>query len=206
MVQIIGGSAWISDTVEFQEEVQIGHSSCIGYDPHLSGLWTIIGARTRIGAFCVISAGVKLGDDIEIDHYCRIESGTAIGKSSKLLYGIQIFQDVQIGENCIVGGDVADRTIIEDEVTFMGNIAHSHRIPTDVDNWDETEEPSPIIHYGSVVGVQALVIGGVEIGPQAYVAAGEIVRCDIPPRTVLYKGMLMPLADWRGVIKVRGRL
>jgi acetyltransferase-like isoleucine patch superfamily enzyme len=70
---------------------------------------------------------------------------------------------------------------------------------------DQTEEPSPVIESGSIVGVGAIVIGGIRVGPRAYVAAGEIVTCDVPEGTVLKRGELHPLSYFRGLIKVRGQ-
>jgi acetyltransferase-like isoleucine patch superfamily enzyme len=96
---------------------------------------------------------------------------------------------------------LVDRTVVGDNVTFQGNTAHSHKDATG--DWDETVEPSPVIKSGSVVGVGALLIGGITIGPRSYVAAGELVNCDVPPETVFRGGKLRPLADFRGVIKVR---
>lgn len=198
----VGTNIWIHDNVTFGDAVSIGHCSCIGYG-NVQGQTTAIGHNVRIGAFCVINLGATIYDNVEIDHYCRINSGSTIGADSKILYGVQVFDNVRVGERCIIGGDLADRTIVEDDVTFMGEIAHSHRQASSSLEWDSVAEPSPVICRGSVVGVHALIIGGVTIGPQSYIAAGEIVRADIPPRTVLYKGKLLPLERWRGIIRVR---
>jgi acetyltransferase-like isoleucine patch superfamily enzyme len=70
-------------------------------------------------------------------------------------------------------------------------------------DWDQTEESSPVIRSGSVVGVDAILIGGITIGPRAYVAAGERVTCDVPEEMVLKGGQLRPLSYFRGMIKVR---
>jgi len=199
-ITTIGSGVWVHERVSFGSSVKVGHASCIGYGE--DDAKTVIGNGVSIGAFCLISLGVTIHDDVELDHYCRVSAGSIIGRNTKLLYGVQIFDDVRIGENCIVGGDVADRTVLEDEVTFLGEIVHSHRNANL--GWDTTLEPSPVIRRGSFVGVNALIIGGVIIGPQSYIGAGEIVRTDIPPRTVLYKEELSSLDDWRGIIKVRG--
>lgn len=193
--------AWVHPEVVFGGTAHVGFSSCVGYGPLADG-GTYIGDGVRIGAFCVIEHGVHIEDNVEIDHYCRIACGARIGAKTRILYGAQVFEDVKIGRDCIIGGDLVDRTIVGDEVTFQGNTAHSHTDPTR--DWDETEEPSPVIERGSVVGIGALVIGGITIGPRAYVAAGEIVKCDLPKETVLQGGKLRPLSDFRGMIKVRG--
>lgn len=193
--------AWVHPEVVFGGTVHVGFNSCVGYGPQVDEE-TYIGNGVRIGAFCVIEYGVHIETDVVVDHYCRISRGARVGTKTRILYGAQVFDDVKIGRDCIIGGDLVDRTIIEHEVTFQGNTAHSHRDPTG--DWDETEEPSPIIKRGSVVGIGALLIGGVTIGPRAYIAAGEIVKCNVPEETVLQGGKLRPLSDFRGLIKVRG--
>ena len=160
-----------------------------------------IGDAGRIGAFCLIEAGARLAERVEVDHYCRIACGVRVGAGTRILYRAQIFDEVTIGRNCIIAGELVDRTVVGDNVTFQGNTAHLHADATR--DWDETEEPSPIIKNGSVVGVDAVLIGGITIGPRAYVAAGERVTCDVPEEMVLKGGELTPLSHFRGMIKVR---
>lgn len=202
MSQVLEPGAWVHADVKFLGTAQIGFNSCVGHGPiHESP--TIVGDGVQIGAFCIIEHDVVIGANVVIDHYCRIANGTRIGANSRILYGAQVFDDVFIGQHCIVAGDLVDRTVVEDEVTFQGNTAHLHADPTQ--DWDETEEPSPIIRYGSVVGIDALLIGGISIGPQAYVAAGEVVRCDVAKHKVVQAGKCTDLANFHGMIKVRGQ-
>ncbi len=60
-----------------------------------------------------------------------------------------------------------------------------------------------MILSGSVVGVGAIIVGGITIGPRAYVAAGEIVTCSVARESVLKDGVQKPLGYYRGMIKVR---
>jgi acetyltransferase-like isoleucine patch superfamily enzyme len=193
--------AWIHPAVEFVGVAHVGFCSCVGYGER-GDERTEIGDSVRIGAFCVIEHGVHIAANVQVDHYCRLSSGVRVGEGTRILYGAQVFNDVEIGRDCIIAGGLVDRVLVEDQVTFQGNTAHSHKDPTG--DWDLTEEPSPTIKYGSVVGLGALIIGGVSIGPRSYVAAGETVTCDVPPESVLHRGVLRPLSEFRGVIKVRG--
>lgn len=182
------------------KNVSIGHGSCIGFGDPLDRE-IIIGDNVSIGAFCVVHFGVTIGSECSIDHYCRIGEDAVLGKKTRLLYGKHVYDLATIGDSCIIGGHVADRTVIEDNVTYMGEIAHSHRDPTL--DWDENEEPSPFIGKGSIVGVNAILLGGIKVGPCAYIAAGEIARTDVPEGKILYKGELKNLSDMRGMFKTR---
>lgn len=196
----VGKGIYVHEKVKLGKNVVIGHYSCIGYGNPEDGE-IIIEDNVTIGAFCVIHFGAVIRKDVFIDHYCKIGIGATIGKKTKILYGKHVYDEAVIGENCIIGGHVADRTKIEDNVTYFGEIAHSHR-NANLD-WDETTEPSPIIYKGSVVGVNALIIGGRKIGPCAYIGAGEIVRTDVGEGIALMKGEMKPLKVHRGLFKSR---
>lgn len=193
-------TAWIHPTTVFDGAASVGFCSRVGHGASPDEP-VHIGDRVRIGAFCFLEARVQLGAGVEIDHYCRIARGVRVGPNTRVLYRAQVFDEVTIGHNCIIAGELVDRTVVENNVTFQGNTAHSHTDATG--DWDEIEEPSPVIKCGSVVGVDALIIGGITVGPRAYVAAGERVTCDVPAEMVLQGGKLRPLSDFRGMIKVR---
>jgi serine acetyltransferase len=195
-----GTGIYVHEKVKIGKNVKIGHCSFIGYgDPNDGEI--LIEDNVTIGAFCVIHFGAKISQGVFIDHYCKIGIDATIGKDSQILYGKHVYDEATIGENCIIGGHVADRTIIEDNVTYLGEIAHSHRNASL--NWDETEEDSPIIYRGSVVGVNALIIGGRKIGPCAYIGAGEVVRSDVGKGMALMKGKIKPLEYYKGSFKSR---
>ena len=196
----MGTGIYVHPNVKIGKNVKIGHCSCIGYgDPGDGEI--VIGDNVTIGAFCVIHFGVVIGNGADLDHYCKVGVEAKIGKNTKLLYGKHVYDEARIGENCIIGGHVADRTVIEDNVTYMGEIAHSHRDASL--NWDATVEDSPIIYKGSVIGVNALIIGGRKIGPCAYVGAGEIVRTDVGEGMFLSKGKMDSIKKFRGIFKTR---
>lgn len=195
-----GDYIYIHPNVKIGKNVAIGHCSCIGFgDPSIGEI--IIEDDVFIGAFCVIHFGTIIRTGTFIDHYTKIGEEVSIGINTKILYGKHIYDEAKIGNNCIIGGHVADRTIIEDNVTYLGEIAHSHRDPNS--DWDSTVEESPIIYKGSVIGVNAIIIGGRKIGPCSYVGAGEIVRTDIGEGLALTKNKLKPLKEYRGIIKAR---
>ena len=196
----IDSSASVHPTTHFDGSASVGFCSSIGHDATAEQR-VCIGVDVRIGSFCLIEGGVHLASGVEVDHYCRISYGTRIGAGTRVLYRAQIFDMVSIGENCIIAGELVDRTVVEHHVRFQGETAHSHADATS--DWDDTVEPSPVIRYGSVIGVGAILIGGIKIGPRAYVAAGERVSCDVPEGMVLLDGRLRPIGDFRGLIKLR---
>lgn len=171
------------------ESTSVGHFSIVGVeDSFQSGL---IERDVKIGHHCIIYQSAQLQSDVTVDDYCRIGSRSVIGRGSRILYGAKIYANVRIGAGCIVGGFIPDRVLIEDTVTFFGRVAHSYRDATVL--WDSVEEPSPIVRRGSVVGMNALIVGPIDIGPRSYVAAGEIVRVDVPADHLFRNGIATPI-------------
>ena len=195
----IDKAAHVHPTTRFNGDASVGFCSYVGYEATEEEP-VYIGDGVCIGAFCLIEGGVHLAGGVEVDHYCRISYGSRIGTGTRVLYRAQIFDEVSIGDNCIIAGELVDRTVVEDWVRFQGETAHSHADATG--DWDDTVEPSPTIKRGSVVGVGAILIGEITIGPRAYVAAGERVTCDVPEGMVLKGGELRPIAYFRGMIKL----
>ena len=83
----------------------------------------------------------------------------------------------------------------------MGRIVHAYRNPNA--DWDGTDEESPRIRAGAVVGANAIIIGQITIGLRSYIAAGEIVRKNVPADTVIYRGKSYPIKRWKGRLRLR---
>ncbi|WP_456438560.1 hypothetical protein [Psychroserpens sp.] len=196
----IGTGIFVHENVKIGKNVTIGHCSCIGFGNSDDGE-IIIEDNVTIGAFCIIHFGAVIKESAYIDHRCVIGLEAKIGRDTQILSGKEVAYKARVGDNCIISGNVADRTIIEDNVTYLGEIAHSHR-NAGLD-WDKTEEPSPIIYEGSFIGVNALIIGAIKIGPCAYVGAGETVRTRVGKGIALIKGEMRPLNEHRGLFKSR---
>ena len=195
----VGCGVVICSSAIFQGKYNIGNYSIIGESS--SGNVITIGDNAHIGSFCLLYDGSQLGCSIEIDDYCAIYSNTKVGNRVKLLYGKKIYSKSVIGDDCIIGGNIPERMILADRVTFMGEVAHSHYNPKS--DWDTTDEPSPEVGEGSVIGVNSLIIGGVHIGRNCYVSAGEILRCDLPDNSVFLKGRIYPLSNFKGLFQTR---
>jgi acetyltransferase-like isoleucine patch superfamily enzyme len=83
----------------------------------------------------------------------------------------------------------------------MGEVAHSHYQPKR--DWDQTDEPSPTIGEGSIIGVNAILVGGISIGKNCYVSTGEILRVNLPDNSVYIKNKIVDIKSFRGLIATR---
>ena len=195
----MNNSAFIAKNVN-AENLKIGRFSIIG-DDYEQPRDLYIGKNSTIGRFCFIEGNVFIGENFVLDDYCAVYSGARIGNNVKLLYGKKIYGKALVGNDCIIGGNVPERCVLGDRVTFMGEVAHSHYDPTL--DWDTTDEPSPTIGEGSIIGVNAIIVGGVSIGKNCYVSAGEIIKTDLEDNMVFIKGKVIPISNFKGLIKTR---
>ena len=186
----------ICEPINYQGQLTVGHNSVVGYGDDAGPV--NIGRDLTIGAFSIVERNVTIGDGCAIGNYCTVYSDATIGNNVKLLSGSRVYWDARVGDGAIVNGYVSADVIVEAEVRFFGRIAHSHRNHTR--DWETTKEPSPIFRRGCFIGVGALIVGAVTIGEDAYVAAGEVVRTDIPAGTIYYKGRVFEKASFRGLI------
>ncbi len=200
MIVKTGIGTYIYNNVILEEGAEIGHHTILGGIANDCNILKI-GSNAKIGSFCIIQEDTSIGKNVIIDDYCAIYAKTNIGNNLRLLYGKKIYGRSLLGNDCIVGGNIPERMILSDRVTFMGEVAHSHYNPQN--NWDTTDEPSPEIGEGTIIGVNALIIGGIRIGKNCYVSAGEILRHDLADNSIFIKGRIMHISDFKGLIKTR---
>jgi len=164
----------------------------------------LLGRDVSVGHHVTLRGPVSLGDGVEIRDYGNVGPGSTLGEYSKLLYGGAVYQNVSIGRYCIVGGNVDTGTVIGNDVTFLGRILHNYRTPgTFAELTDGIPSPSPRIHDRAVVGEGSLIIGDIDIGAGAYVAAGMVVKCSVPPEYLYCEKGLIPLSEFRGFVSGR---
>jgi len=152
-----------------------------------------------VGPFATIGIGARLGAGCVIDAYCRVEPFAQLGRDVLVLYRGTVGVDAVVGDRCVIGGSVSERTIIEDDCRSFGRLVHTHA--DSAAPWDhrDDDEPSPVIRHNSFIGHDALVIGGIEIGPRAYVCAGATVTRSVPPFHIAFGvNRLRHYQQWTG--------
>lgn len=159
------------------EDWQVGVDSCASEPEPLT-----IGDSCRIASHSIIGEGTSLGPGVVLEEYSRVGYGCDIGAGTRVMYQAQVCDRVTIGSNSRVGGFLGDASAVGRHVSIFGSLVHDYRAPHG--GWD-IHELSPVIRDRSVIGMGAVVIGGVTVGPNSYVAAGAIVTRDVPPQTMV---------------------
>ena len=170
--KIVGGSAWYDPSVTFGQGVQLQHCSCVGL-PYPGNDECTVGDGVLVGPFCTVYMGARLGDGVILEPYCRVDD-SEVGERTRLLYGARVHSKARVGSDSFIGGNVPDRAKIGNLTKHFGRLVH---IPRGT-NWDEDEDPSPVIGDGVLIGANALLVGGVRVEDGAEIGAGATVIGD----------------------------
>ena len=104
------------------------------------------------------------------------------------LPGLVIGRECFLGDSCLL--DLAEGIELQDQVTLAERVlVLTHRNVGYADHPLQAAFPAmaaPVrFESGCFVGAGAIVLAGVTVGREAFVAAGSVVTADVPPRTLV---------------------
>ncbi|HEV2980148.1 MAG TPA: DapH/DapD/GlmU-related protein [Solirubrobacteraceae bacterium] len=142
--------------------------------------------RVTVGAGAVVFAGARIGADAIVGDQAFVRERATVGAGSLIGRGSVVDNDASLGARVRVqtGVYLTAFTVVEDDV-FIG--------PGVVMTNDHTmsRHPrgaplvGPTLRRACRVGGGAVLTPGVEIGEEAFVAAGAVVAHDVPSRAVV---------------------
>ncbi len=209
--EFIAETAVIYQNCEIAKNVRIGNYTVIGKPPRPRYNEskkriensikvkepTLIGEGCFIDTHVIIEASVSLEANCIVESKAVIERGTIIKESTLIVHASHIGGFSKIAENCIIGGFLAERSVIGANCRIFGMLLHKHQ--NAVTPWDDTIEDSPVLDERVVVGMGAKIVGGVKIGNNVYVGVNSIVTKSIPPfHVVVGVNKIIPFEDWPG--------
>lgn len=127
----------------------------------------LIGAGTRLAAFSHVMAGAKIGSNCAIQDYVFVGSEVVIGDRAVIQSGTQIRSNVIIEDDVIIGGNVN----FSESYNFSERDDKSRRVATN-------------IQRRSIIQDNSTIFQGVTVGFDAIIAAGTVVKRDIPPKAI----------------------
>ncbi len=162
----------------------------------LSQITTTIEADTIIGNHVAVGEGTIIRAASVLEDGCRLGYNCDVGERARVMYGAFVCDRVTIGRRARVAGFICDACSIGDDATVMGQLVHEYTQPHQ--EWG-IEEAAPTIEPRAVVAYGSVIVGGVTIGANSYVAAGAVVTKDVPPRSVVIgTNQIIPASEWRG--------
>jgi acetyltransferase-like isoleucine patch superfamily enzyme len=124
------------------------------------------------------SPGVRFGDKVEINRYAYVQGGKG---------GVRLSDRVRVNNFATINGsggvDIGEDTLIGPGVQI---ISYQHRYARGATIQSQPVFAAPIrIGRDVWLGAHAIIMAGVSIGDGAVVAAGAVVREDVPPYAVV---------------------
>ena len=142
----------------------------------------VIGDGTTVGAGAVIVAGAVIGARCVVADQAHVRERTTIGDESVVGRGASVENDVSVGARVRMqtGAYVTAWSVVEDDVFIAPGVILTND-PTAGRRTGGQELRGPTLRRGCRIGGGAVLLPGVEIGAEAFVAAGAVVTRDVPP-------------------------
>lgn len=178
---VIGDGCSIGDHAVLGKRPKLApHSSAGGAVPTLE-----LAAGVSVGTGAVVFAGAKIGEGVILGDQCFVRERTTIGARSVIGRGSAVDNDVIVGERVRVQTDVylTAATLVEDDV-FVGPCVMTTNDNTMARHGEETPAIGATLRRACRIGGGSVLTPGVEVGEEAFIAAGAVVTKDVPPRGV----------------------
>jgi acetyltransferase-like isoleucine patch superfamily enzyme len=144
-----------------------------------------LGEGATVCAGAIVFAGTAIGPGSIIGDQAFVRERTEVGTGTVIGRGSAVDNDVTIGDRVRVQTNVyvTAFTVIEDDV-FVGPCAMTTNDNTMSRHDDSLPLRGARLRRACRVGGGAVLVPGVEIGEEAFVAAGAVVIRDVEPRGV----------------------
>jgi len=188
---IIGPNTIIYEDTVIGKGTVIAENSVLGKTPAIAGTSTLKPkslSPLRIGEGVVISTGViifrgaNIGNDCLVGDLAFIREECSIGEKTIIGKGVTIENKTSIGSHTKIQAEayITAYTEISDYVFIAPCV-----VTTNDNFMGRTKErfkyrKGPVIRRGARVGACSILLPGVTIGEEAFVAAGSVVTKDVP--------------------------
>ena len=125
---------------------------------------------------CEIGAGTKVW------HFSHVQRGARIGERCVLGQNVNVANDVVIGDNVKIQNNVSVYTGVEleDDVFCGPSCVFTNVINPRSQINRHSQYQRTLVRRGTTIGANATIVCGATLGRYAFVAAGAVVRGDVP--------------------------
>jgi acetyltransferase-like isoleucine patch superfamily enzyme len=145
-----------------------------------------MGVRVTVCAGAIVYAGSVVGDEVIIGDQAQVRERSVIGPQTVVGRGSAIDNDVVIGARVKIQSNVyvTAFSVVEDEV-FIGPGASTTNDDTMGRHPRGEALRGATLRRACRIGGGAVLVPDVEVGEEAFVAAGAVVTKDVPPRAFM---------------------
>jgi UDP-2-acetamido-3-amino-2,3-dideoxy-glucuronate N-acetyltransferase len=180
---VVEQGACFQDAAIVGKPLALGPRSLASRDPLPAA---VVGGGATICSGAVVVAGARIGAGAVVGDQAHVRERAAVGDGSVVGRGSQVDADVRVGDRvriqtgCYITGfsELEDDVFVGPGVTLTNDDAMGRHPP-------EQELRGAVLRRACRVGGGAVLVPGVEVGEEAYVAAGAVVTRDVAPRAVV---------------------
>jgi acetyltransferase-like isoleucine patch superfamily enzyme len=179
---VIGDDCTVGDHVVLGKRPQLArHSAARGETGDLE-----LADGVTVGAGAVVFAGASVAAQAILGDQSFVRERSSVGAQTVIGRGSVVDNDVEVGPRARVQTNVylTAFTLIEEDV-FVGPGVTTTNDNTMARHGPETPMRGAILRRACRVGGGAVLVPGVEVGEEAFVAAGAVVTRDVPARAVV---------------------
>jgi acetyltransferase-like isoleucine patch superfamily enzyme len=180
---VIGGEARIQDGAVIGKPLALGLRSVARREepaPAEIGAEATICAGAVVVEGAVIGAGAVIGDQAHVRERATIGAESVVGRGSAVDNDVRVGARVRIQTGCYLTAF----SVVEDDVFVAPGVTLTN---------DDTmgrhgpghELRGATLRRACRIGGGAVLVPGVEVGEEAFVAAGAVVAADVPARAVV---------------------
>ena len=175
--------------VRIQDHAVVGKALVLGRQSQAAtgdGGVTEIGDGATIAAGAVVVAGAWIGPGAFVGDQAQVRERARIGADSAVGRGSAVDNDVTLGERVRIqtGCYLTAFSVVEDDV-FIGPGAFTFNDNSMGRHAKGATLAGATLRRACRIGGGALILPGVEVGEEAFVATGSIVTRDVPARTLV---------------------
>lgn len=145
-----------------------------------------LGAGVVVGTGAVVLAGASLGDRCVVADQAHVRERAEIGAETMVGRGVAVDNDVRVGSRVKLQTNayVTAWSLLEDDVFVAPGVILTN------DNTAGRRAAGErlcgaTLRHACRIGGGAVLLPGVEVGTEAFVAAGAVVTRDVPPRALV---------------------
>ncbi|ACL24873.1 acyltransferase [Chloroflexus aggregans] len=124
----------------------------------------IIGSGTKIWHFCHIMPHARIGNNCNLGQNVFIASGVIIGNNVKIQNNVSLYAGVALEDDVFCGPSCVFTNVINPRAQIVRHNQYQRTL----------------VRRGATIGANATIVCGVTIGQYAFIAAGAVVRTDVP--------------------------
>ncbi|HEX2104120.1 MAG TPA: acyltransferase [Solirubrobacteraceae bacterium] len=145
-----------------------------------------IGERVTVCAGAIVYAGTLIGHEAIVGDQAQVRERAEVGPGTVIGRGSAIDNDVRIGARVKVQTNVyvTAFSVVEDDV-FIGPGASTTNDDTMSRHAPGAALRGATLRRACRIGGSAVLVPGVEVGEEAFVAAGAVVTKDVPARAFM---------------------